>query len=115
MSQSLLCEETFAAFMDVTGDASSMIIQVFLSNTEQSVQEALTAAAAGDHTTVRRHAHSIKSSAAQIGVMDVSDLAALAEQHAMSDNVSCDILMQDTAALETAFDAVKDIITSRIA
>lgn len=58
------------------------MIDLFLAHAPQRIETAIDAVAAGDHVTVHRSAHSLKSTAANIGALRLQAIAAQVEAEA---------------------------------
>jgi HPt (histidine-containing phosphotransfer) domain-containing protein len=90
------------------GELLSKMVELFISHAEPAMRDAAAALAKSDLDTVRRSAHSLKSSAGNLGAIQVQDLADRIE-HLAEDGKSVEIhlLMPD---LENAYTKAKDLL-----
>ena len=99
--------ESFARLRSELGDVEVLheIIDVFLKETAEYLQQARQALASRDHEAVRRAAHTVKGSCWVLGATAVADLSARLEEVAISSQLNGgeDML----AAIEEEFEKVK--------
>jgi signal transduction histidine kinase/FixJ family two-component response regulator/HPt (histidine-containing phosphotransfer) domain-containing protein len=74
--------EVFAALEETMGTDTASLIDAFIASSRQLVDDIARAAVARDGAAVKRHAHSLKSSAAAVGALGLSRIAAELEAEA---------------------------------
>ena len=91
-------------FRSQFGDDFAMLLDTFMETTPPLFDEMSVALAAGEKDVVRRHAHSLKSSAATYGAMQLSTMARAFESEAAAGNLThADVAI---AALQAEYAAV---------
>ena len=95
------------------GDALlSRMVDLFISHAEPAIEEASAGAASGDFEAVRRAAHSLKSSAGNLGAQHVQRLADTIEQTVEHHNVA--ELNELMASLKNAYAEAKTQLCAQI-
>lgn len=86
----------------------SEMIRLFLENIPGKITEAFEAEKKGDLKTVERAAHSIKSSAGNLGAVRLEELALETEEHAASGNTEG--LLLNIEGMMGAFETIRDYL-----
>lgn len=95
----------YAGIRKLMGDAFAELIEAYLEDTEEFVYLIRQAYDGNDYTAMQVPAHSMKSSSANIGAMQLSAMAKELEQQVRSDNLVN--VEQQVVALEQEFERVK--------
>ena len=107
-----LDEDALQQLCSLLGDETASTIELFLRDAAMAVQVMLSSVETGDVETVMRRAHALKSSAGYIGAQGVSatcERVRLAIREGRTED-----LPREVDALDTAFRAAKDTLTTRI-
>jgi HPt (histidine-containing phosphotransfer) domain-containing protein len=105
MSRGVIDEQVFAELQDSAGaDFVGELVDSFLEDAPQGLAALRAAVAAGDATSFRRHAHSLKSNGATFGALPFADAARALEQTPLAE-LGAGAPAQ-VAALAALFDAV---------
>ena len=91
---------------------STMVLRSFADDVPARIAEMRRAAAASDNETVKREAHAIKSSAASLGFLHLSDAARGLERHALG--LSWPALTAEVGIVAKAFEAIEAIIHNEL-
>jgi HPt (histidine-containing phosphotransfer) domain-containing protein len=89
----------------------SQLVELFTSHAESAIRDASSGLAQGNLDVVRRAAHSLKSSAGNLGATQVQILADEIELMAEQDAVDIQPLLAD---LEKAYLRAKDLLTEAV-
>ncbi len=98
--------EVLDTLKEAIGDSLTKIINLYLTDTPNTLQQMQQALNQDDYETVGRLAHSLKSSSANLGALQVSNLAINLEQAINNSETDKSKLESAIVAIKTAFDQV---------
>lgn len=93
---------------EIGADLVPRIVALFLAESDESLRRIDAAAQAGDRATIARGAHALKSSAANLGLVEISALARQIEQDAP--HLAAERLEADIAALAAALARARKVL-----
>lgn len=108
----LVDKQVLAMLEDAIGDSLKKIVDLYLSDVPLTLNEMRTALKNGDLVTVRRLAHSLKSSSANLGAMQTSAVAAELEQYIDADNTDQTQVLGMIDQIANTFDQTRSIYTA---
>lgn len=113
MPEGPISADEFASLIEMIGeDAPEVVVDLLDTYLDESmglIETMATAYAAGDHATMLRPAHSLKSSSASVGAMRLSRLCADMEAYLRGGPVALDVAAQ-MAAIQAEFALVQDAL-----
>ena len=106
----------FDKLREAVGDDPADLVDIaasFLEEAPTLLQSMVQAAESGDHDTVHRQAHSLKSNARDFGATRLAELCQVLE-HELRSGGRPDDLVQRVAAVSVAWDEVLPLLTAEI-
>ncbi len=108
----LVDKQVLAMLQDAIGDSLGRIVDLYLSDVPQTINEMRAALKNDDLVTVRRLAHSLKSSSANLGAMQTSASASELEQYIDADNTDHAQVSVMIDQIANIFDQTRSIYTT---
>lgn len=103
-------ESVLDSLHDAIGDSLGQIVTLYIEDVPKTINEMRAALQAQDFTTIMRHAHSLKSSSANLGVMQLSSIATDLEQLLKDGETDAEILKDNIEMLSRYFDKAQSIL-----
>lgn len=107
----LLDDEVLEVLHDAIGDGMPNIVKMFLDDVPQNIAQMQKDLQQNDYTSLRRNAHSLKSSSANLGAMQLSALATELEL-SISDNAhDVNIISDLITKIKHCFDQTRPLFS----
>lgn len=104
--------DTIAMLYDAIGDDLNGIIELYIVDVPRDLEFMRQALATNDLTTVHRLSHSLKSSSANLGAMQISTLAADLEHSIKDGETNVEALGEKLTAISVSFDQTRSMLES---
>ena len=104
MSDDLMDMSIFGELQELMGEAISMLVDKYLEQSAEYMQQLNDAMASGDGTTAAQMAHPLKSSSRQLGLVPLSNLAETIEYGIKEEGGITDAVKEAHAAIGTKYD-----------
>lgn len=106
----LLDTESLDVLRDAIGDSIQNIIKLYLQDVPHDLQSMQAALVSNDLETLRRLAHSLKATSANLGAMQTSSLATKLESSITDGEIDPSILSELLTKLTTSFDQTRSLL-----
>lgn len=109
----LLDEKVLETLHDELGESLLPIIELYLTDVPQNFRDMRTALQKNDLPTVRRIAHSLKSSSASLGAMQISALASDLEHNIDSGEIEPENILHGIDSIAQSFDQIRSTLQNK--
>lgn len=106
----LVDKQVLEMLQDAIGDSLQSIIKLYISEVPENIKEMRTALNNGDLLTVRRLAHSLKSSSANLGAMQTSAISADLEHQIDAGETNAATINKGIDLISQSFDQASTIL-----